>query len=83
MESNWRWNVWRYGQAYGAFDLIARTVQNPAVWMGTLNGDRSGWNELRLNPLNSEMLIPSGVYHLVPPGSHFPFGVPVEPDVPV
>ena len=79
MESNWRFNVWKYGVSHGDFTLVARRVDVPVEWLAWVSPEYGGIILLRENPPDSGYLQYAGVI-LLPPGVHFPAGIPVEPD---
>lgn len=80
MESDWRWNVYFYGQSYSSVELLARVNA----------GFFTNWFVARVrNQTGPYMFFPVppggtttefGSVVAPVPGSNFPFGFSVDPD---
>lgn len=80
MESEWRWNVWKYGLWGHGVGLIAHMLDLPGRWLSNWGSgiERLVWRQDPLAPV--PFLIPSFFLLISDPNQHFPYGRIVEPD---
>lgn len=86
MESDWRFNVWEQGMSfyYAGFSyypirLLARSLDNPFVWIGEAINPGDNVPTFMV-PFGGSQLEYSGSLSRLAP--NFPYGYDVEPDRP-
>lgn len=80
LESNWRFNVWKYGWQYHGIRFLAAMLDLPGRWLSDFGipGFKAIFMQDPSTPV--EFLVPAGFIVTSPAFPHFPYGRNVEPD---